>query len=134
MVSKVLNDFLVKLALANVDSLDEKVALQGARQRVIQDAKIFPCYRCENAGWLSTFEAPNVGQDREFFFTLSSCAGGVILPQCEGQAGLQPPSVPFFCSAESQSEGAGTGGLSSIMPSRGRGTDDAEKYPRPRGG
>lgn len=132
MVSKVLNNLLSKIAQSTGDSQDQKIAIQGARQSVIQYAATFPCYRCENAGWLSTFETPMGGKEKEYLFTLSSCAGGVILPQCEGQAGLQPPSAPFFCSAENQNGSMVTSGSTSIMPIRGGGPDEAEKYPRPR--
>jgi hypothetical protein len=134
MISQVLNNLLSKIAQSTVNSEDQKIAIQGARQKLIRDAETFPCVRCENAGWLSTFETPMGGKEKEFLFTLSKCAGGVSLPQGEEQLGLLPPLVPFFCSSENQNDDARASGSSFIMPMRGRGTDETEKYSRPRAG
>ena len=133
MVSSVLSNLLLKIEQSSIHSRDALVALHVARQRIIQLAPTFPCYRCNHAGWVATFEVFQGGDDKEFFFALSKCSGGVVLPPREGQLGLLPPAGPFFCSAENQQEDPGAIGSMAVVPLRSRTSELTEVYPRSRG-
>lgn len=113
-LSKKITQFLHDIE-ENAMTKSQRVAVQGARLRLAQQAAFSVCLTCEHADWWA-YWGPLEGSE-EWNLILSKCAAGALLFPEDG-AGLTLPTFQF-CSAKDGTSGGpgGNGGSQGGNPS-----------------